>query len=145
MRDAAHVDGLLPEGPERRRHLREYHGFILGIPMVEFDAAAAPFVVWQGSQEIVREVFRDAFTGQPPQAWGEVDITEPYHAARERVFRECERVEIHARPGQAFIAHRLVLHGTAPWRDDAVAGLDGRMICYFRPDPFGPAEWLNNP
>ena len=24
--DAAHVDGLLPEGPRRRRHLREYHG-----------------------------------------------------------------------------------------------------------------------
>ncbi len=28
-RDAAHVDGLLPEGPERQRHLCEHHEFIL--------------------------------------------------------------------------------------------------------------------
>ena len=41
-RDAAHVDGLLPESPQRRRHLREYHGFILGLPMVEFDVGATP-------------------------------------------------------------------------------------------------------
>ena len=34
-RDAAHVDGLLKEGPERRRFLREHHAFILGIPMAE--------------------------------------------------------------------------------------------------------------
>jgi len=27
-RDAAHVDGLLPEGPDRRRYLREAHGFV---------------------------------------------------------------------------------------------------------------------
>ena len=48
-RDAAHVDGLLAEGAERRRHLREIHGFILGIPLVDFSSAASPFVVWQGS------------------------------------------------------------------------------------------------
>ena len=143
--DAAHVDGLLPEGPGRRRHLREYHGFILGIPMVEFDADASPFVVWEGSHEIVRAAFGRRFAGLAPGLWGEQDITDVYHAAREQAFAECERVEVHARPGEAFIAHRLVLHGTAPWREGAVAGDDGRMICYFRPDPFGPYEWLNNP
>lgn len=144
-RDAAHVDGLLPEGPARRRYLREYHGFILGIPMVDFDAAASPFVVWRGSHEIIRAAFRRRFEGLEPRAWGDEDITEVYHEARARAFDECERVEIHARPGEAFLAHRLVLHGMAPWRDAAEAGADGRMICYFRPDPFGPYEWLNNP
>ena len=144
-RDAAHVDGLLPEGPERRRHLREYHGFILGIPMVEFNADASPFVVWEGAHEIMRETFAAHFAGLPPEQWGEQDITVIYHAAREKVFASCRRVEIHARPGEAFLAHRLILHGMAPWRDNAAAGADGRMICYFRPDPFGPCEWLHNP
>ena len=144
-RDAAHVDGLLPEGPQRRRHLREHHGFILGIPMVEFDAGAAPFVVWEGSHEIIREVFAERFAGVEPDLWGEEDITDVYQAVRERVFDSCERVEIHARPGQSFIAHRLVLHGMAPWCEGASAGADGRMICYFRPDPFGPYEWLHHP
>ena len=144
-KDAAHVDGLLPEGPGRRRHLRELHGFILGIPMVEFDAGASPFVVWEGSHEIIRTAFSRFFAGIEPAQWGDQDITEVYHAARRQVFAECRRVELHARPGEAYLAHRLVLHGMAPWRDGAVAGDDGRMICYFRPDPFGPWEWLNNP
>jgi hypothetical protein len=130
-RDAAHVDGLLPEGPQRRRHLREYHGFILGIPMVEFDADASPFVVWEGSQGIMRDAFGRRFEGLAAEQWGEQDITEAYHAARAQAFAE--------------IAHRLVLHGMAPWREGAAAGDDGRMICYFRPDPFGPYEWLNHP
>jgi hypothetical protein len=144
-RDAAHVDGLLPEGPKRRRHLREYHGFILGIPLVEYDADASPFVVWEGSHEIMRQIFASRFAGLPPEQWGEQDITEVYHAAREQVFASCERVEIHARPGEALLAHRLVLHGMAPWREGAHATAAGRMICYFRPDPFGPHEWLNSP
>lgn len=143
--DAAHVDGLLPEGAERRRHLREHHGFILGIPMVAFDAAAAPFVLWEGSQEIMRAAFARRFSGLAPEHWGEQDITDAYHAARKQAFAECNRVEVHARPGEAFIAHRLVLHGMAPWREGALAGDDGRMICYFRPDPFGPHRWLNDP
>lgn len=144
-RDAAHVDGLLPEGPQRRRHLREHHGFILGIPMVEFDAHASPFVVWRGSHEIMRAAFRRRFDGLAPETWGDEDITATYHEARARAFDCCERIEIHAAPGEAFLAHRLVLHGMAPWRDEAHASADGRMICYFRPDPFGPLEWLDNP
>jgi len=144
-RDAAHVDGLLREGPARRRFLREFHGFILGIPMVEFAAAASPFVVWEGSQEIVRDAFRRRFDGLPPERWSDEDVTEAYHAARQRAFETCPRIEVHARPGEAFLAHRLCVHGMAPWRDDAAAGPDGRMIVYFRPDTFGPFDWLNNP
>jgi len=143
--DAAHVDGLLPEGPTRRRHLREVHGFILGIPLVEFDAHASPFVVWEKSHELMRAVFSKRFAGIPVDQWAEQDVTEVYHAARKQVFETCKRVEIHARPGQAFLAHRLILHGIAPWGRDAVAGEDGRMICYFRPEAFGVEEWLDRP
>lgn len=144
-RDAAHVDGLLREGPAQRRHLREHHGFILGIPMVDFDAGAAPFVVWEGSQEIVRSAFARRFAGIDAEYWGEQDVTDAYHAAREQAFAQCKRIEIHLRPGQAFLAHRLVLHGMAPWAPGAQAGPDGRMICYFRPATCGPREWLHNP
>ena len=144
-RDAAHVDGLLREGPHRRRFLRECHAFILGIPMVEFDPGASPFVIWEGSHEIMRDSFRRRFGGLQPAGWGDEDITEVYHEARERAFRDCERVEIHAHPGEAYLAHRLSLHGMAPWREAAAAGSDGRMIVYFRPGILQPQEWLNNP
>ncbi len=144
-RDAAHVDGLLREGPERRRFLREFHGFILGIPMVEFDAGASPFVIWEGSHEIVRAAFRRRFADLPPARWSDEDVTEAYHAARARVFETCPRVAVHARPGEAFLAHRLSVHGMAPWKDGAVAVPDGRMIVYFRPSTYAPHEWLNAP
>lgn len=144
-RDAAHVDGLLREGRAMRRHLREYHGFILGVPMVDFEPQASPFVLWEGSHEIMRASFAERFAGIAPELWGEEDITDTYHAARERAFRECPRVEIHARLGESFLAHRLSLHGMAPWADSAGAGPDGRMICYFRPPIFAPEQWLNNP
>jgi len=144
-RDAAHVDGLLREGSERRRFLREFHGFILGIPLVDFDAGASPFVIWEGSHEIVRAAFRRRFEDLPPERWSDEDVTEVYQAARARVFEECARVVVHARPGEAFLAHRLSVHGMAPWREGAAAGPDGRMIVYFRPDTCGPWEWLNNP
>lgn len=144
-RDAAHVDGLLPEGPQRRRHLREYHGFILGIPMVESDDRASPLVVWEGSQEIVRSALVERFSNLAPDHWGEEDITEAYHAVRHRVFKQCRRIAISARPGEAYLVHRLALHGISPWIAGAEAGDDGRMICYFRPE-IGDAEtWLGNP
>ena len=65
-RDSAHIDGLLPEGPERRRYLRETHGFILGIPMVEYNHEASPPVVWEGSHEIIRTAFKERFSGVSP-------------------------------------------------------------------------------
>jgi len=144
-RDAAHVDGFLAEGPDRRRHLREYHGFILGIPMVEFNAGASPFVVWEGSHEVIRTTFTEQFRGVPVEQWGEIDITGVYHQVRRKIFGLCKRVEIHARPGEAYLVHRLALHGVAPWQGIASATPDGRMICYFRPETGGPESWLLSP
>ena len=145
QRDAAHVDGLLPQGPLRRRHLREYHGFILGLPLLEYDARASPFVVWEGSHELIRSALLERFEGLPPEQWCNEDITDVYHQARRRVFQTCQRVEISARPGEAYVAHRLIVHGVAPWPDTVRAGADGRMICYFRPDLGDPQQWLVGP
>ncbi len=141
-RGGAHVDGLSPEGPNRRRHLREHHGFLLGIPMAEVGTGASPLVVWEGSHELMRAAFTETFANLPPARWGDVDVTDDYQAARKRAFDACERVEISAQPGEAYLVHRLALHGVAPWAPGAVAGPDGRMICYFRPEIGGPEDWL---
>ena len=79
-RDAAHVDGLLPVGPARRRFLREHHRFILGLPTGPADAAASPLVMWEGSHRIVRETFAGTFGDTSPATWRDVDVTEVYHA-----------------------------------------------------------------
>ncbi len=144
-RDAAHVDGLRAEGPERRRHLRELHGFILGIPMVEASPDASPFVVWEGSHELMRAALRACFAGLDPSVWGSIDVTEAYKAARREVFGACRRVTVSARPGEAYLVHRLALHGIAPWGPSATAGPDGRMVVYFRPVIDGAGRWLMDP
>jgi len=144
-RDAAHVDGLLAEGVERRRYVREHHAFILGIPMVRTDPDASPFVVWEGSHEIVRAAFRNALRDVRPDAWCHVDITDIYHATRRRIFECCRRIEIAAVPGEAYLVHRLALHGMAPWRLSDSQPPEGRMICYFRPDIGDPSRWLTAP
>jgi hypothetical protein len=144
-KDAAHVDGLLPVGAQRRRHLQEYHGFILGIPLVEFSADASPLVAWEGSHEIIREAFRNRFAGLSPRQWANEDVTDVYQEARRRVLAQCPRKVIHAHPGEAFLVHRLAVHGVVPWQDNATAGSDGRIICYFRPETGGPEHWLEAP
>ncbi len=136
-RDAAHVDGLLPEGPQKRRHLREPHGFILGLPLDE--VRASPLVVWRGSQDIMRAAFRAAFAGIPPAQWGDVDVTEVYQDARRKVFATCDRVEVVAAPGQAVLLDRHILHGVAPWAQDADGEM--RMVAYFRPQ-ISVEDWL---
>ena len=142
-RDAAHVDGLLPVGPERRRFLREHHRFILGLPVGPADAEAAPFVVWEGSHRLVRAAFADAFGDRPPGGWRDLDVTGVYHALRRRIFAECRRVAVVAGRGEAYLVHRLALHGIAPWGPGATAG--ERMAIYFRPDSGNPAAWLDAP
>lgn len=144
-RDAAHVDGLLRLGATRRRFLKEPHHFILGLPMAEASADASPFIIWEGSHEIMRDAFTGTFAGQPPARWPDIDITDIYVQARKHCFDACKRVELHARPGEAYIAHRLSLHGVAPWGDGASASPDGRMICYFRPEMDDLGGWLNKP
>ncbi len=137
LRDAAHVDGLLPEGPARRRHLREPHGFVLGLPLNA--VRASPLVVWEGSHLIMRSAFRQAFQGVAPETYGDVDVTDAYQAARREVFATCARRPIHAEPGQSILLHRHLLHGVAPW--DGPDDGEGRMIAYFRP-LVPPGRWL---
>lgn len=136
-RDAAHVDGLLPEGPSKRRHLREPHGFILGLPLN--DVSASPLVVWRGSHKLMRPAFRRAFQGTAPKHWGDVDVTDIYQETRRTIFETCERVTVPASPGQAILLDRHVLHGVAPWAEDAPGQM--RMIAYFRP-LIAPEAWL---
>jgi len=145
-RDAAHVDGLTRHGPARRRHLGERHGFILGLPLTEADAGAAPLVVWEGSHEVIRAGLATALAGHPPECWPELDVTDAYHSARARAFATCPRVTLAARPGEATLLHRLALHGIAPWQPGADASPGGRVIAYFRPDcGLDPERWLNLP
>lgn len=140
-RDAAHVDGLHRIMPGRRRMLKERHAFILGLPLSEAPEGAAPVVVWEGSHEIMRAAFRAALGDVPPVGWSDIDVTEPYQTARREVFETCRRIEIPARPGEAYLIHRLALHGVAPWRGTEEGR---RAIAYFRPDPGGHASdwWL---
>ncbi|KIC51321.1 hypothetical protein [Tateyamaria sp. ANG-S1] len=136
-RMAAHVDGLLPEGPERRRFPRECHAYILGLPLNE--ATASPTVVWSGSHVIMQAALADAVADEDPR---KVDVTDIYQAARRTVFEKCAPVPICARPGQSFLIHRFALHGTQPW--DGPDG-DGRMIAFFRPEFTDARQWLTAP
>ncbi len=130
-RDAAHVDGVLALGVDRRRFLHECHAFILGLPLTEAPTAAAPLVVWEGSHHIMRDAFAKAFYGTTPEQAPDLDITDIYQAARRRVFETCERVELPAAPGQALLVHRMTLHGVAPWTTTQPVGPMGRMVgCY---------------
>lgn len=133
-RAAAHVDGLLPEGAERRRYAREFHAYILGLPLNA--VTAAPTVVWPGSHVIMQRALTEAIGAQPIET---VDLTDAYHAARRTVFDTCAPVPIEARPGQSFLIHRFALHGTAPWDGPDAPG---RMIAFFRPEFDEPRDWL---
>lgn len=145
-RDAAHVDGLLPEGPERRRMLKERHAYILGLPLSATGPGASPLVVWEGSHEIMRRAFGRALRDLPETRWADVDLTDIYHAARREVFETCPRVILPAAPGEATLVHRMALHGVAAWQEGAEAPDEGRMIVYFRPEwPAGTRDWLEAP
>ena len=140
-RDAAHVDGLLPVGAQRQRMLKEPHAYVLGLPLNESAAGASPLVVWEGSHVIMAEVFLTAFLAHAPQDWCDIDVTSVYQAARKKVFETCPRVEITANPGEAYVIHRLSLHGVAPWRADAGSVKEGRRIAYLRPELKHQAQW----
>lgn len=140
-RDAAHVDGLLAEGVEKRRFVREPHAWVLGIALTEADAAASPLVVWEGSHLRMGRAFGAAFAGHAPDSWGDVDVTDAYQAARREVFENCPRVPVPLRPGEAVLLHRHLLHGVAPWADGALAAREGRAIAYFRPELRSVAAW----
>lgn len=137
-RFGAHVDGLLPIGPDRRRYLGEWHQFILGLPLNVSDAA--PLMVWPGSHHLLGDALRAAIGQFDPT---QVDLTQPYQAARRSVFDHIAPVPVIVPPGQAILLHRHLLHGVAPFAPDQAAPPEGRMIAYFRPlHAGGPHAWL---
>ena len=144
-RDAAHVDGLLAEGPEKRRHLREPHAYVLGLALTEQSPHAAPLCVWEGSHLIMRAAFSRAFAGHAPEHWPMVDITATYQEARRAAFAACRRIELPSAPGEALLLHRHILHGVAPWTEGAEGPDAGRMTAYFRPEFPHIADWLSAP
>ncbi len=144
-RDAAHLDGLLAEGPDKRRHLREPHAWIIGVALTQADAGAAPLVVWDGSHHIIRRAFAPAFAGISLEEWGDLDVTDIYKAARAEVFETCTRIEVPLQVGESVLLHRHVIHGVAPWAGGAQAVSEGRAIAYFRPCFETPQPWLDAP
>ncbi|MFT5115945.1 MAG: hypothetical protein ACI8P9_005304 [Parasphingorhabdus sp.] len=142
-RDAAHVDGLAREGPQLKRHLREHHAFILGIPLVSAPADASPVVIWEGSHQITRDCFKEYLQHIHPDNWGDVDVTKRYHELRKQIFHSCNRIELAVQPGECYLIHRLAMHGIAPWRNKQLGYNDGRIICYFRPELDDPGKWLS--
>lgn len=140
-RHAAHVDGLLPVGPQRRRFALEYHAYILSVPLN--DVVQSPTTVWPGSQRIMQQALRTAIGDQPAD---QVDITTAYQAARAHVFKACSPVPLILKPGQSALLHPFVLHGTQPWdvQLKTEGQGQGRMIAFFRPSCAGGAQqWLN--
>lgn len=142
-RDAAHLDGLLASGPDKRRMVKEPHAWILGLPLNE--TAASPLTVWEGSHEILRAALLRALSPYPPASWGNIDITDAYQQARREIFATCRRIELPARPGEATLLHRLTLHGVAPWKSTDTAPPEGRMIAYLRPQYATTEQWLTAP
>jgi hypothetical protein len=140
-RDAAHLDGLLAVGPARRRMMREPHTWVLGLPLTDCGAGASPLVVWDGSAPIIHKALKRAYAGQPPESWGDIDVTGPYQAARREVFETCRRIEVPVRPGEATLLHPMTIHGVAPWSAPADVTED-RIIAYFRPFSPSVAEWM---
>jgi hypothetical protein len=136
-RYAAHVDGLLPQGPDRRRFLKEPHAFILGLPLNA--STAAPLVVWPDSHRIMGQAFAGLRKAADPT---QEDITEVYQNARRQVFEEIEPQSVVAGPGQVILLHRHLLHGVHPWVECAQSPQEGRIIAYFRPQ-FTAIEWLS--
>ena len=142
---AAHVDGFA-RMPGGRRHLSECHRFLLGIPLGAVAEGASPLLVWEGSQAVFRSELAAGLAAVPPARWREVDCTEAYLRARRRCLAGGRPVAVHARPGEAWLVHRLALHGIAPWT--AAAAVEPRAVVYFRPVMTGgglPERWLRAP
>ncbi|MEM6306138.1 MAG: hypothetical protein AAF744_15580 [Pseudomonadota bacterium] len=137
-RGAAHVDGLLPQGPDKRRFAAEFHAYILMIPLNEM--TRAPTVIWEGSHVIMGDALRTAIGNRDPR---EVDVTDAYKEARRHCFEHCRKVPLACAPGQAVLIHRHALHGTDPWGDASEPSApEGRMIAFLRPET-SAETWLS--
>ena len=145
IRDAAHLDGLLPIGPDKRRMLKEPHAWILGIALNACDARSSPLTVWEGSHRIIKAALTAALRPYPPGTWADIDLTEPYQMARKKVFDTCPRILLPIQPGEATLLHRHTIHGVAPWEPGAKAPSPGRIIAYLRPHMQNVQGWLTQP
>jgi hypothetical protein len=140
-RDAAHLDGLLALGPDKRRFVKEPHAWVLGIALNDHAADCSPLVVWEGSHMIMQAAMARAFAGHAPDSWPDIDVTDAYTAARREVFASCRRIALPIRVGEATLIHRHLLHGMAAW-GGGKAPPEGRMIAYFRPMLPSVADWM---
>ncbi len=140
-RDAAHLDGLLPIGPDKQRMIKEPHGWILGLPLTP--TPRAPLVVWEGSHIVMQQALAAALQPYTPSDWNQIDVTKAYQAARALVFQTCLRVELPCLPGETLVLHRHLIHGVAPWGPADKQSQDARIIAYFRPLMPSVAEWLS--
>lgn len=136
-RRAAHVDGLLPVGPAKRRFVLEPHAYVLGLPLN--NVVAAPTVLWRGSHHIMKRALIDVIGDNMP---ADVDITDAYQKARRAVFENCDMVPINCKVGESFLLDRFALHGTERWDPRHKPVKEGRMIAFLRPEFPDPRDWL---
>ena len=119
-RDAAHVDGLLAEGPEKRRCLKEPHAYVLGLALTEQSADAAPLTVWEGSHLL--DARRCSQDSRGPCAGG-LARHRPHRRlqeARRTVFATCRRITLPP-PGRG----RAAAPPSGPWRGTLGRGRRG--------------------
>lgn len=136
-RAAAHLDGLLPVGPARRRKVRELHAFVLGIGLSGASEGAAPLVVWEGSHAVLGPALSACLRASAAPT--DTDLTDIYQKTRRAVFETCAARAIPLAPGAAVLLHRHLLHGIAPWTAPAGAP---RATAYFRPLLSRTRDWL---
>lgn len=141
---AAHVDGILPLGNNRRRFVREHHAFIFGIPLSRFNRFASPLVIWEGSHHIILDTFHKIFSSLSSSEWPQLDVTFQYKEARKKVFATCPKKVIWVPLGGCFVLHRMCLHGISPWAKNAQAEPCGRIMAYFRPKLLCEKNWIND-
>ena len=143
---AAHLDGLVPLGPTRRRFLTEQHSFILGISLTEHPANAAPLMVWPNSHQRIQAWLKSTLEDKSPTSWDQLDLTDEYQQLRKQILDDTEPHALHLAKGEAYVVHRHLLHGMGHWPTDLADPLQqGRIIAYFRPCWHQPKDWLTAP
>lgn len=143
---AAHLDGLVPIGTQRRRHLTEQHSFILGIGLTDHPEEAAPLMLWPGSQQRIQAWLRSRLANLPSERWAEVDLTDEYQQLRQQILMDTQPMPLPLSKGQGYLLHRHLLHGMGHWPHDIPdPQQQGRIIAYFRPCWHAPSLWLHGP
>ena len=152
---ASHVDGLIPIGSARRRFAKEFHAFILGIPIINSGVNSAPLMVWEGSHKIFRTMFRKVYSGLSESEISDLDVTDIYQKYRRKAFSTCPVRKVFSNNNQPYILDRHLLHGVGPWNAgicdplllhrDNLFRLDpmfGRIVVYFRPTYKNLLDWI---